>query len=518
MFVVIDPDLKRAYGDLVSESPVEGLDTVQHGSTVPLEVCIAKRIPSPTGARVREPQNLTGWSLRAALGQGFLLPVAGTWTITFGANTTADIPFNPTAQEIEDALNAIASVIAAGGVTVEGENGFFTIVFGDDGVRALLVGNVDDLAPLSVADFGELIAGTVDRPEVQVLRLVQNPGAFTSLTVQSDPAAAAVIPVQVGGGGLNAKYRLSLSMRSSGTLKTGGVYKIESYAAGDDFVNIGGVNATGDIFTATNTTPTDWTNGSVLARVGAQKPYDGQFSIVVRGLESAMLDYNANEATVKEALENITTNSGLLVVGAKYKIVSYLGTDDFTNVGAGSNATGVVFVASGTTPTDWAGMSVLTPVGVGNVSVSQEDEGLYLIVFQGDMANTAMGTISADGSSLRVPQTLSGVLDLRNANIDLLLGGEPSVPVDLEFEGTPPEQSVQKLYRQSSTLTDSLFDPSNTSPANKVEYALKTVAGKYRIKDDGTWQLWNPDQNLFHTISISGAAGAEILNIGAGEA
>lgn len=44
-----------------------------------------------------------------------------------------------------------------------------------------------------------------------------------------------------------------------------------------------------------------------------------------------------------------------------------------------------------------------------------------------------------------------------------------------------------------------------------------TVAGKYRIKDDGTFQLWNGTQNKWHSLAISGAAGAEVLTIAAGE-
>ena len=48
--------------------------------------------------------------------------------------------------------------------------------------------------------------------------------------------------------------------------------------------------------------------------------------------------------------------------------------------------------------------------------------------------------------------------------------------------------------------------------------ALQTVAGKYRIKADGTFQIWNADQSLFHTLTLSGAAGAETLGISAGEA
>lgn len=44
-----------------------------------------------------------------------------------------------------------------------------------------------------------------------------------------------------------------------------------------------------------------------------------------------------------------------------------------------------------------------------------------------------------------------------------------------------------------------------------------TVATKYRFKGDGSFQLWNPDQNKWHTLTVSGAAGAEGLNVEAGE-
>lgn len=49
-------------------------------------------------------------------------------------------------------------------------------------------------------------------------------------------------------------------------------------------------------------------------------------------------------------------------------------------------------------------------------------------------------------------------------------------------------------------------------------YAPRTVAAKYRIKTDGAFQLWNADQTKWHTLTLSGAAGAEQLNIAAGEA
>ena len=55
---------------------------------------------------------------------------------------------------------------------------------------------------------------------------------------------------------------------------------------------------------------------------------------------------------------SLTQTSGSLVVDTTYQIVLYVSGDDFTNVG-GTNSTGVVFVATGTTPTVWSNGSQL---------------------------------------------------------------------------------------------------------------------------------------------------------------
>ncbi len=51
--------------------------------------------------------------------------------------------------------------------------------------------------------------------------------------------------------------------------------------------------------------------------------------------------------------------SGTLTIGTWYVIDSYVAGDDFINVGAASNATGVEFEATGTTPTTWTNSSTL---------------------------------------------------------------------------------------------------------------------------------------------------------------
>ncbi|MBW1853105.1 MAG: LamG domain-containing protein [Deltaproteobacteria bacterium] len=56
----------------------------------------------------------------------------------------------------------------------------------------------------------------------------------------------------------------------------------------------------------------------------------------------------------------IISTSGLLVVGKRYVIDTYVAGDDFINVGAPSNTTGVDFTATGTTPTTWTNGSTLS--------------------------------------------------------------------------------------------------------------------------------------------------------------
>jgi len=55
--------------------------------------------------------------------------------------------------------------------------------------------------------------------------------------------------------------------------------------------------------------------------------------------------------------------SGTLKVGKTYIIDNYVTGDDFTNVGASTNSTGEIFVATGTTPADWSNGSSLRQIG-----------------------------------------------------------------------------------------------------------------------------------------------------------
>lgn len=98
------------------------------------------------------------------------------------------------------------------------------------------------------------------------------------------------------------------------------------------------------------------------------------------------------------------------------------------------------------------------------------------------------------------------------------------VLVDLEFQSNDATLNSRPIMHAPARLYRDIFRGTEPTPGSgdpvyplPEALALKTVAGKYRIKADGTFQLWNATQSKWHALTLSGAAGEEILSIGAGE-
>lgn len=170
-------------------------------------------------------------------------------------------------------------------------------------------------------------------------------------------------------------------------LVVGRLYLIMTYQSGDDFTNVGASsNANGVAFTATGTTPADHSHGSIviilddfsvaykaLSSVSPNIPppwpvpiyWEALPAELAASVQSLKLELvNDGKVAVSYLYETLGAQltSGLLVVGKQYEIVTFNPGDDFTNVGASSNASGVFFTASVTTPTDWTHGSVLQQV------------------------------------------------------------------------------------------------------------------------------------------------------------
>jgi len=122
-----------------------------------------------------------------------------------------------------------------------------------------------------------------------------------------------------------------------------------------------------------------------------------------------------------------TVSASPLVVGQTYRIDAYSEGDDFTNVGAPSNAQDVSFVATETTPAIWSNGSVLStnngaPMAtvlentIGNIYFEYGKVGIYDIfttpesLFTSDKTVSFIGTVGI-GSD---PERLSDGILLQN--------------------------------------------------------------------------------------------------------
>lgn len=90
------------------------------------------------------------------------------------------------------------------------------------------------------------------------------------------------------------------------------------------------------------------------ARRTAERIHDFYYAQI-----NAILPITAAGGNIINATNGVIQTSGSLIIGKTYQITAFSAGDNFTNVGAASNATGVIFKATGTTPTTWSNGSAL---------------------------------------------------------------------------------------------------------------------------------------------------------------
>jgi hypothetical protein len=94
-------------------------------------------------------------------------------------------------------------------------------------------------------------------------------------------------------------------------------------------------------------------------------------------------------------IEPVTPPAFSFVVGVLYFIRFYQVGDDFTNIGAASNAGGVSFIATGTTPTNWSNGST-----VYSVMESNQSNDYFYPLLSASTGGTSQTPILLDGLSL----------------------------------------------------------------------------------------------------------------------
>jgi hypothetical protein len=204
----INPRTGLAFGNFNGTSQITN-PTVTLGDTARFEIYLVE----DTGINTYPRQEVAfpgTPGIKIAVGPIDEAPQAGTWKVSFGGDTTAALAYNITAAALAAALNGLASITAAGGVTVSKIGDNYNIVFNENGARGDILTDSTALIPLSNATVAKLQIGDSTRPQIALLHLQRTiAGLATSFTATA--ASAITIASLSAWDGSRATYRASIA-------------------------------------------------------------------------------------------------------------------------------------------------------------------------------------------------------------------------------------------------------------------------------------------------------------------
>lgn len=210
--ILIDVTTGRLIRDINSDVEINPRPFVQ-GDIYNVKVMAVTPRPGRPIGRVYDFTTLPS-SLYVALGDVGQRPESGTFTLTYGANTTTALAYNASTTAVAAALNALASITSAGGVSVSGEaGGPYQVTFTNAGVRTAISATTGALYPLTQATIYEAREGTVDVSSIQIIALDRQSAALAE-TFTDLPAASGTVEELIAGDNVTGQLevqRVSIS-------------------------------------------------------------------------------------------------------------------------------------------------------------------------------------------------------------------------------------------------------------------------------------------------------------------
>ena len=151
--------------------------------------------------------------VEVAIGTPDSPPTSGAFTLTFGADTTSSLAYNITGANLQTALNALASITAAGGVIVTQDSGLYIVAFNSVGARSLITFNKGTLAPavLDTNNVLEVQTGDATTQEIQIVILKKGYLAYSSDFAPDANGSIAASDIQTGTTSLPQITRITIT-------------------------------------------------------------------------------------------------------------------------------------------------------------------------------------------------------------------------------------------------------------------------------------------------------------------
>lgn len=357
-------------------------------------------------------------SLRAGVGPVGAGATAGTFTLTFGADTTTDLDYDATAAEVQAALNALASIVSAGGVTVTAaqNGGPWQIAFDTAGARDPITADADNLFPLCQLQNYPLREGTVSLTEIQLLVIERQPAALTTSWSSFPAAAVTITTLQAGGSG---------------------VPEIQRVAINDDTI-------------------------------------EGTFTLTFNAKTTSSLDWNITAEDLQIALEALASiGAGNVLVTGAFPTwdITFTGTLTGDQPAMTGNATGLVVPIGqlGTLDLRTGGIEQLV-TGAASISTTFEVEAKYdstdpATLLQADVTVLNDGIPSSPGAPIALPTYLSEAesddryaQQTGNSIADIAADAETAHALNATFDDTEVESALDALGTKLNAVCNKLND------------------------------------------------------------
>ena len=373
--------------------------------------------------------DMTGTTVKFGVGTRTGTPASGTFTLSFGGETSGAIGFSATAGAISSALNSLSAITSIGKVSVDGTMATnFVISFNSAGTRSAITADVSHLIPTTSALIDERLVGDATTAEIQELQLRLAPAVYQPTWTDLGTALTVSVATTLTGSTLqNEVQRISFSRAPYQ-----GSYRVTVPTYN---VDISSTVTDGVFITATN-------HGLSLSQ-----------PVVLTGF-TALTGYTAGTQYFVRSIPQ-TTQFLLGVTSGATTIITGTGT-----VTTGSVATTVL---RQTDPLDAAttasalqiALQSLDSIGANNLTVSGIQGSYFDVTFGGDKGFSDLPNLQVQSGLSATPGKTAAVNFSTFGVRDYLLNAT-SATADLEIELTE-SGTRNTIILQSCTLTEELI-------------------------------------------------------------
>ena len=377
----------------------------------------------------------TGTDVKFGVGSRTGVPASGTFTLSFGAQTSGAIAYSATAGAISSALNSLSTITAAGSVSVDGTMATnFVVSFNSAGTQGAITGNFARLIPTTTALIDERIVGDATNAEIQELQLRLAPAVYEPTWTDLGTAMTVSIATTLTGSTLNNEIqRVSFSRAPYlGSYR----FTVPTYN-----VDIASTVTDGVFITTSN-------HGLTLAQ-----------PVVLTGF-TALTGYTAGLQYFVRSIPQ-TTEFLLGVTAGAVAITTGTGTVTTGSVGTTVLRQTDPLDASTTAAQLQTALQALDSIGAGNATVVGVQNSYYDINFGGDKGFTDFPTLQVQSGLTAAPGKTAAV-DFNTFGVRDLLLNSTSVTTEIEIElTTGGERST--IILQPCTLTEELISQGGLS-------------------------------------------------------